>query len=709
MPLISVLAFIALCFSSLTAPQSTWAQEALDNPLPHTVQNGIGLINGWVCEAQEILIQVDEAPPVQAAYGTTRGDTIAVCGDDDNGFGLTVNWNLLGDGIHRLRVIVDGAERIRVAFVVANLGLGEFPQNLVGEGTVIDFPTTGENTAVIWQQSLQNFVLQGTGGSAGGGLGGSPPRVLDTPQPGSLQSGVGLISGWVCEADIVSILIDDQPAIPAAYGTTRGDTVGFCGDDNNGFGLTFNWNAVGDGEHRLRALADGEQFADVTFTVNTLGLGEFPTLQGIPSSVGSVVNFLPQSNLPVVLQWQDSKQNFVVKGTIPPGRDEAMCCLPQMGQATDPNGIFANLLLSNICSVSGETARIDVETPVQSSQQGAKAGGAFEFCAADLNFEQAEMELLLGDFQVFDEQGNEVACQEVGPGERRIFTIGVEENAPFSFREPTRVLFNETEVIEVDMVCGDGQFTPSEECEGGNLRGATCQSLGFASGTLSCTDSCRLDTSACVNLPQLPELMVSPRSLNFGNIPINGSATQPFTITNIGGGTLTGTWGFSGITCAACPFSFPDLGPGQSATPTAQINAGTQLGSFSASIVVNTNAGSQTISITWNVVDLNPPQLSVSPRSLNFGNIPINGSATQPFTITNIGGGTLTGTWGFSGITCAACPFSFPDLGPGQSVMPTAQINAGTQLGSFSASIVVNTNAGSQTISITWNVVDPII
>lgn len=39
---------------------------------------------------------------------------------------------------------------------------------------------------------------------------------------------------------------------------------------------------------------------------------------------------------------------------------------------------------------------------------------------------------------------------------------------------------------------------PTEQCEGSNLAGATCQSLGFVQGTLSCDGSCRYDTSMCV-------------------------------------------------------------------------------------------------------------------------------------------------------------------------------------------------------------------
>jgi hypothetical protein len=46
--------------------------------------------------------------------------------------------------------------------------------------------------------------------------------------------------------------------------------------------------------------------------------------------------------------------------------------------------------------------------------------------------------------------------------------------------------------------CGDGTIDPSEDCEPGDLGGTTCASLGFASGTLACAPGCTYDTSGCV-------------------------------------------------------------------------------------------------------------------------------------------------------------------------------------------------------------------
>jgi hypothetical protein len=49
--------------------------------------------------------------------------------------------------------------------------------------------------------------------------------------------------------------------------------------------------------------------------------------------------------------------------------------------------------------------------------------------------------------------------------------------------------------------CGDGTIDQGEQCDGANLNGATCTSLGFTGGgTLSCNPtSCQYDVSQCMN------------------------------------------------------------------------------------------------------------------------------------------------------------------------------------------------------------------
>ncbi len=83
-----------------------------------------------------------------------------------------------------------------------------------------------------------------------------------------------------------------------------------CGDTDNGFGLLYNWNLLGDGPHTVTAYADGVEFASVTITVTTLG-SEFR--RGLNREV-TVTNF-PTTGTNVVFCWQEAQQNFVITQT----------------------------------------------------------------------------------------------------------------------------------------------------------------------------------------------------------------------------------------------------------------------------------------------------------------------------------------------------------------------------------------------------------
>ena len=95
---------------------------------------------------------------------------------------------------------------------------------------------------------------------------------LENPGPNSFQSGIGVLSGWVCEGTEVVIELNGQPQ-PAAYGTARLDTLEMCGDTANGFGLLFNWNLLGEGAHEVVAFVDGEELGRATVRVTTVGEG----------------------------------------------------------------------------------------------------------------------------------------------------------------------------------------------------------------------------------------------------------------------------------------------------------------------------------------------------------------------------------------------------------------------------------------------------
>ena len=95
-----------------------------------------------VCDAEEIKVIMDDLPPQRVGYGTERLDTVEMCGDADNGFGLLFNWNLLKDGEHTVRVLADGVEVNRSTFTVTTLG-EEFVRGVMGETLAMDFPSEG--------------------------------------------------------------------------------------------------------------------------------------------------------------------------------------------------------------------------------------------------------------------------------------------------------------------------------------------------------------------------------------------------------------------------------------------------------------------------------------------------------------------------------------------------------------------------------------
>ena len=134
----------------------------LENPGAGSFQSGIGLISGWVCEAEAVEIAIGAAGTQMAAYGTERLDTLDTCGDTNNGFGLLFNWNRLGAGEHTVVALVDGAELGRAVVRVTTVGEGaeeEFLRDVEGECVVEDFPRLGQSVLLEWQQNSQNFVI----------------------------------------------------------------------------------------------------------------------------------------------------------------------------------------------------------------------------------------------------------------------------------------------------------------------------------------------------------------------------------------------------------------------------------------------------------------------------------------------------------------------------------------------------------------------
>ncbi|MBI3302397.1 MAG: hypothetical protein HYZ72_10035 [Deltaproteobacteria bacterium] len=146
--------------AGFTLPRPLWAQANLENPQPGSFQSGIGIVSGWVCNASRVDLVFDNAATFQAAYGTARGDTISACGDANNGFGMLVNWNLLGDGTHTVRALADGVQFDEATFTVTTLLGEEFLSGAEGSYQLSSFPDAITDVIIRWEPSLQNFVIE---------------------------------------------------------------------------------------------------------------------------------------------------------------------------------------------------------------------------------------------------------------------------------------------------------------------------------------------------------------------------------------------------------------------------------------------------------------------------------------------------------------------------------------------------------------------
>ena len=285
----------------------------LESPKQDSFESGIGLIRGWVCEAGNVEIQINDRARQRVAYGSRRADTIEACGHANTGFGYTVNWNNLGDGTHTLRAFADDVEFAQAQFTVTTLGT-DFLRGVSGEYPLLNFPQVGRSVTVRWSEPHQNFVIAGASQNpASVAFAGVVPLAVETlahlesPYPSSFESGIGLIRGWACDAQSVELQINDLPRQRVAYGSRRADTIEACGHANTGFGYTVNWNNLGDGTHTLRAFADDVEFAQAQFTVTTLGT-DF--LRGV-SGEYPLLNF-PQAGRSVTVRWSEPHQNFVI-------------------------------------------------------------------------------------------------------------------------------------------------------------------------------------------------------------------------------------------------------------------------------------------------------------------------------------------------------------------------------------------------------------
>jgi len=142
----------------LLSTSHSWAQFNVENPTTNTTQSGISVVSGWICNASKIEVVIDNFGGVPIPHGIARPDAQTACaGKLNTGFGLLVNWNNLSPGSHQVIAHADGVEFGRATVTVATFGT-DFLRGASGTYTI---PFNGRNVTLQWQESLQNFVING--------------------------------------------------------------------------------------------------------------------------------------------------------------------------------------------------------------------------------------------------------------------------------------------------------------------------------------------------------------------------------------------------------------------------------------------------------------------------------------------------------------------------------------------------------------------
>lgn len=189
------------------------------------------------------------------------------------------------------------------------------------------------------------------------------------------------------------------------------------------------------------------------------------------------------------------------------------------------------------------------------------------------------------------------------------------------------------------------------------------------------------------------QLAVSPGNLGFGPVIVGQTNTQSFQVVNDAGQPLDGT------AATVSPFSISggspyNLAPGQTGmvtvafSPTSSIN-------YSNIVIFSSNGTNTITSVTGS--GLAPPQLSVSPASLDFGVIAVGSNSQATFVVTNLGAAGLSnGVASVNGgpfSVMSGTPFSLPGNGSTNLVV----VFSPGAVGSFTNVVSFTTSNGGNT------------
>jgi hypothetical protein len=198
-----------------------------------------------------------------------------------------------------------------------------------------------------------------------------------------------------------------------------------------------------------------------------------------------------------------------------------------------------------------------------------------------------------------------------------------------------------------------------------------------------------------------PVLVVEDRRIDWGSIPIGPPERRSFTISNRGGGILEGNISCSGD-CSVFEFSPSSFRLAAGKTLQVQVTFQPRsVTSYSATLNISSNGGSASVSLRGSGYQPPPPpQLSLSTSSISFGSVRVGSSASDSFTISNRGGGTLEGSISCSG-DCWVFELSRSSfrLAAGEALRVQVTFRPSSDR-SYTATLNISSNGGSASVSL---------
>lgn len=229
-----------------------------------------------------------------------------------------------------------------------------------------------------------------------------------------------------------------------------------------------------------------------------------------------------------------------------------------------------------------------------------------------------------------------------------------------------------------------------------------------------------LGTAACVGVTgktgtgspagggKSSSVVVTPSSLNFGNVPVHTTASRSVTLTN------TGTTDFTVTKLSGPGHGYSTGGGGLSVNMTVKAGSSLNFSIYFTPLIAGNAPGDLLITSTTDSTLLTvaldgtgvaavggPPAIDVTPASVNFGNVTVGTTDTQTMRLMNTGTADLTiRSISASGTGFSASGLSIPQTLPaGQNSTFTANFKpVGT--GAHTGSIAISSNASGSPLSI---------